>query len=68
MIESGGREQEDKAQDILQKHYWAIQYERGLEMDGSILYPIESAKELLPRYIKTSKRLILPRESPWEVQ
>jgi uncharacterized protein YxjI len=50
------------------KHYWAIQYERGLEIDGNILYLIESAKELLSRYIKTSKRLILPRESPWEAQ
>jgi hypothetical protein len=50
------------------KHYRAVQYERGLEMDGNILYLIESAKELLPRYIKTSKRLILPRESPWEAQ
>jgi len=50
------------------KHYWAIQYERGLEIDGNILYLIESAKELLPRYIKTSKKLILPRESPWEAQ
>jgi hypothetical protein len=50
------------------KHYRAVQYERGLEMDGNILYLIESAKELLPGYIKTSKRLILPRESPWEAQ
>jgi len=31
-------------------------------MDGNILYFIESAKELLPGYIKTSKGLILPRE------
>jgi len=37
-------------------------------MDGNILYLIESAKELLPGYIKTSKKLILPRESPWEAQ
>jgi hypothetical protein len=33
-----------------------------LEMDRNILYLVESAKELLPRYIKTSKWLILPRE------
>jgi hypothetical protein len=33
-----------------------------LEMDGNILFFIESAKELLPGYIKTSKGLILPRE------
>jgi len=31
-------------------------------MDGNILFFIESAKELLPGYIKTSKGLILPRE------
>jgi hypothetical protein len=34
-----------------------------LEMARNILlYLTESAKELLPRYIKTSKGLILPRE------
>jgi hypothetical protein len=33
-----------------------------LEMDGNILFFIESAKELLLGYIKTSKGLILPRE------
>jgi hypothetical protein len=34
-----------------------------LEMDRNILlYLTESAKELPPRYIKTSKGLILPRE------
>jgi hypothetical protein len=31
-------------------------------MHGNTLYPIESAKELLPGYIKTSKELILPKE------
>jgi hypothetical protein len=31
-------------------------------MDGNILFFIESAKELLPGYIKTSRGLILPRE------
>jgi hypothetical protein len=31
-------------------------------MDGNTLYLIESAKELLPGYIKTSRGLILPRE------
>jgi len=31
-------------------------------MHGNTLYPIESAKEPLPRYIKTPKGLILPRE------
>jgi hypothetical protein len=35
---------------------------KDLDMDGNILYFIESAKELLPGYIKTSKGLILPRE------
>jgi hypothetical protein len=62
MIESRGREQEDKSQDTLRQVLLAIQYEKDLDMDGNILYLIESAKELLPRYIKTSKGLILPRE------
>jgi hypothetical protein len=31
-------------------------------MHGNTLYLIESAKEPLPRYIKTPKGLILPRE------
>jgi hypothetical protein len=31
-------------------------------MDGNILFFIESAKELLPVYIKISRGLILPRE------
>jgi hypothetical protein len=35
---------------------------KDLDMDGNILFFIESAKELLPGYIKTSKGLILPRE------
>jgi len=33
-----------------------------MEMDGNMLYFIEGSKELLPRYVKTSKGLILPRE------
>ena len=44
------------------KHYWAIHYRTGMEMDGNILYFIEGSKELLPGYVKTSKGLILPRE------
>jgi hypothetical protein len=47
---------------LYNKYYWAIKYEKNLDMDGNILYFIESAKELLPGYIKTSKGLILPRE------
>jgi hypothetical protein len=62
MIESRGREQEDKSQDTQQQVLLAIQYMKDLDMDGNILYFIESAKELLPGYIKTSKGLILPRE------
>jgi len=31
-------------------------------MHGNTLYLIESAKEPLPGYIKTSKELILPKE------
>jgi hypothetical protein len=31
-------------------------------MDGNTLYPIESSKEPLPRYIKTPKEPILPKE------
>ena len=47
---------------LYNKHYWAIQYEKDLDMDGNILFFIESAKELLPVYIKISRGLILPRE------
>jgi hypothetical protein len=32
-------------------------------MDGNTLYPIESSKEPLPRYIKTPKEPILPKET-----
>jgi hypothetical protein len=58
--EGGARKIEVKI--LYNKYYWAIKYEKDLEMDGNILYFIESAKELLPGYIKTSKGLILPRE------
>jgi hypothetical protein len=58
--EGGGRKIEVKI--LYNKYYWAIKYEKDLDMDGNILYFIESAKELLPGYIKTSKGLILPRE------
>ena len=44
------------------KHYWAIHYRTGMEIDRNILFFIEGSKELLPRYVKTSKGLILPRE------
>jgi uncharacterized protein YxjI len=64
----GGENKRIKLKIFYSKHYWAVQYERGLEMDGNILYLIASVRELLPRYIKTSKRLILRRESPWEAQ
>jgi hypothetical protein len=48
---------------LYNRYYWVIQYKKkNLQMDGNILYFIESAKELLPGYIKTSKGLILPRE------
>jgi hypothetical protein len=62
MIESRGREQEDRGQDTLQQVLLPIKYEKDTDMDGNTLYPIESAKELLPGYIKTSRGLILPRE------
>jgi hypothetical protein len=62
MIESRGREQEDKSQDTQQQALLAIQYEKDTDMHGNTLYPIESSKEPLPRYIKTSRGLILPRE------
>jgi hypothetical protein len=62
MIESRGREQEDRGQDTLQQVLLAIKYEKDTDMDGNTLYLIESAKELLPGYIKTSRGLILPRE------
>jgi hypothetical protein len=62
MIESRGREQEDKSQDTLQQVLLAIKYEKDTDMHGNTLYPIESAKEPLPGYIKTSKELILPKE------
>ena len=51
--EGGARKIEVKI--LYNKHYWAIKYEKDLEIDGNILYFIESAKELLPGYIKTSK-------------
>jgi hypothetical protein len=60
MIE--GEKRKIEAQDTLQQVLLAIQYMKDLDMDGNILYFIESAKELLPGYIKTSKGLILPRE------
>jgi hypothetical protein len=47
---------------LYNKYYWAIKYEKDLDMDGNILFFIESAKELRPGYIKTSRGLILPRE------
>jgi hypothetical protein len=62
MIESRGREQEDRGQDTLQQVLLAIKYEKDSDMDGNTLYLIESAKELLAGYIKTSRGLILPRE------
>jgi hypothetical protein len=62
MIESRGREQEDRGQDTLQQVLLAIKYEKDTDMDGNTLNLIESAKELLPGYIKTSRGLILPRE------
>jgi hypothetical protein len=62
MIESRGREQEDRGQDTLQQVLLPIKYEKDTDMDGNTLYLIESAKELLPGYIKTSRGLILPRE------
>jgi hypothetical protein len=58
--EGGGRKIGVKI--LYNKYYWAIQYEKDLEMDGNILFFIESAKELRPGYIKTSRGLILPRE------
>jgi hypothetical protein len=58
--EGGARKIEVKI--LYNKHYWAIKYEKDLEIDGNILYFIESAKELLPVHIKTSRGLILPRE------
>jgi hypothetical protein len=58
--EGGGRKIEVRI--LYNKYYWAIKYEKDLEMDGNILFFIESAKELLPGYIKTSRGLILPRE------
>jgi hypothetical protein len=63
MIESRGREQEDKSQDTLQQVLLAIKYEKDPDMDGNTLYPIESSKEPLPRYIKTPKEPILPKET-----
>jgi hypothetical protein len=51
-----------RSQNTLQQVLLAIKYEKDLEMDGNILFFIESAKELLPGYIKTSRGLILPRE------
>jgi hypothetical protein len=58
--EGGARKIEVKI--LYNKHSWAIKYEKDLEIDGNILYFIESAKELLPVHIKTSRGLILPRE------
>jgi hypothetical protein len=63
MIESRGREQEDKSQDTLQQVLLAIKYEKDTDMHGNTLYPIESSKEPLPRYIKTPKEPILPKET-----
>jgi len=60
MIE--GEKRKIEAQDTLQQVLLAIQYMKDLDMDGNILFFIESAKEQLPGYIKTSKGLILPRE------
>jgi hypothetical protein len=60
--ESGGENKKIKLKILYNKHYWAIQYMNDLKMDGNILYLIESTKELLPGYIKTSRGLILPRE------
>jgi hypothetical protein len=57
-----GENKKIKVKILYNKYYWAIKYEKNLDMDGDILYFIESAKELLPGYIKTSKGLILPRE------
>jgi hypothetical protein len=62
MIESRGREQEDRSQDTQQQALLAIKYEKDTDMHGNTLCLIESAKEPLPRYIKTPKELILPRE------
>jgi len=62
MIEGAeGEKRKIEAQDTLQQVLLAIQYMKDLDMDGNILFFIESAKELLPGYIKTSKGLILPR-------
>jgi hypothetical protein len=59
--EGGARKIEVKI--LYNRYYWVIQYKKkNLQMDGNILYFIESAKELLPGYIKTSRGLILPRE------
>jgi hypothetical protein len=59
--EGGGKKIEVKI--LYNRYYWVIQYKKkNLQKDGNILYFIESAKELLPGYIKTSKGLILPRE------
>jgi hypothetical protein len=57
-----GENKKIKVKILYNKYYCAIKYEKDLGMDGNILFFIESAKELLPGYIKTSKGLILPRE------
>jgi hypothetical protein len=57
-----GENKKIKVKILYNKYYWAIKYEKDTDMDGNTLYLIESAKELLPGYIKTSKGLILPRE------
>jgi hypothetical protein len=58
-----GENKKIKVKILYNRYYWVIQYKKkNLQMDGNILYFIESAKELLPGYIKTSKGLILPRE------
>ena len=44
------------------KHYWAIHYRTGMEIDGDILFFIEGSRELLLGYVKTSKGIMLPRE------
>jgi hypothetical protein len=59
--EGGARKIEVKI--LYNRYYWVIQYKKkNLQMDGNILYFMESAKELRPGYIKTSRGLILPRE------
>jgi hypothetical protein len=58
-----GENKKIEAKTHYNKYYWAIQYEKDPDMDGNTLYPIESSKEPLPRYIKTPKEPILPKET-----